>query len=225
MTKYDAFFILVDIDENEKGPAKEYIDLRGLQEHIDMATYLSSFISNRKPSYKEVATTFRYDKRIRRILYKYIGLLEEYLRAYICNNFSRPSQLGLKTYKKLYDYIYSSLFSSLIKIIWSLDSVHKDSIFKTNNVLKKNLVALVGLRNAISHNRTIINYNNFESVTLSTGETGNSLLLNIKNMLELLPKSIKQSCINEINNSSRNGTKKLNNQVEWELIKTLILKI
>lgn len=225
MINYNSFFELIEIEENEIEQAKEYINLRGLQEHILMAEYLASFIVDRKPTYKEVATAFRYDKRIRRILYKYIGLLEERFRACICNNFTSPSQLGLNTNNSLYECIHSSLFSTLVNVVWSLDSSYKNSLFKTNNVLRKNLKALVELRNAISHNRTIINYRDFESVTLSNGEKGHSLLLNIKNLIEILPENIAESCINEINDASRPGVKKLSNQVEWSLLPSLILKV
>lgn len=225
MIDYDKFFSIIDIDESEKESAKEYIALRGLQEHIDMATYLSSFLAAMKPTYKEVATAFRYDKRIRRIIYKYIGLLEEMYRAYICNNFNNIKQLGLKTSKPLFQYISSSLFSSLVNIVWSLDENHKKEIFEGKAVLKKNLDALVALRNAIGHNRTIINYRDYKEATLNTGEVGSSLLINIKNMLDYLPTDIKYECIKEINNATRSGVKKIRNQVEWKLLPTIAINI
>lgn len=120
MINYDDFFSLIDIEECEKASAKEYIKLRGFQEHVDMAKYLLSFSEGRKPTYKEIATSFRYDKRIRRILYKYLGLLEEYYRAYICNTFIKPEKIGISTKKSLFDYLSVSGFTNLIKIVWSL---------------------------------------------------------------------------------------------------------
>ena len=42
--------------------------------------------------YSEIATVFRYDKRIRRIIFKYIGFLEEYLRAYISNTYGENTR-------------------------------------------------------------------------------------------------------------------------------------
>lgn len=225
MIDYDKFFSIIDIDESEKESAKEYIALRGLQEHIDMATYLLSFLATRKPTYKEVATAFRYDKRIRRILYKYIGLLEEMYRAYICNNFNNIKQLGLKTSKPLFQYISLSLFSSLVNIVWSLDENHKKELFEGKAVLKKNLDALVTLRNAIGHNRTIINYRDYKEATLSTGEVGNSLLINIKNMLDFLPSEIRNKCIKEINEANRSGTTKIKNQVGWKLVPSLVIEL
>lgn len=224
MINYESFFSLIDIEEAERASAEEFIRLRGLQEHINMAIYLSSFLPDRKPTYKEVATAFRYDKRIRRILYKYIGLLEEYFRAYICNNFDSPSQLCIRINKSLYEYISRSLFSTLVNIVWSLDESHKKIIFSNKSILKKNLDALVALRNVIGHNRTIVNYRDYKEVTLSSGEVGYSLLLNIKNMLVFLPLEIGNKCIKEINGASRSGTRKIRNQVDWSLIPMLVIK-
>lgn len=223
MINVNNFFSLIDIEKEEKNSAKEYIRLRGLQEHIRMAEWLSSFLSDRKPTYKEVATAFRYDKRIRRIIYKYIGLLEEYYRAYLCNTFNKPSELNIKTNKSLYEYISASHFGTLVKFIWSLKEKHKKIIFENKQILWKNLNALVTFRNAVSHNRTIINYRDFEEVTLKSGQISNSLMANIRNLLYLLPTAISKNCKQEIINAAKEGEKKLNNQVEWKVIDSIIL--
>ena len=225
MNKLDTFFSLIEIKEEEKDSAKEFIKLRGLEEHILMAKHLASYMSEGKPTYSEVATAFRYDKRIRRIVYKYIGLIEEYYRSFLCNNFSKPSELGIETNKSLYDFCCDSLFSKIVEIVWSLDDNYKSQLFESKVVLKKNLDALVRFRNAISHNRTLINYRDFKEVTLDNGEIGCSLLLNMKNLLSLLPCSIKDSFIKEINSSIRIGAKKLANQTEWKLFSFLIIKL
>lgn len=225
MNNLDTFFSLIEIKEEEKDSAKEFIKLRGLEEHILMAKHLASYMSEGKPTYSEVATAFRYDKRIRRIVYKYIGLIEEYYRSFLCNSFSKPSELGIKTNKSLYDFCCDSLFSRIVEIVWSLDDSYKYQLFESKIVLKKNLDALIRLRNAISHNRTLINYHDFKEVTLVNGEIGNSFLLNIKNLLTLLPISVRESFKEEINNASRVGTKKLTNQVEWRLKPFLVLSL
>ena len=225
MNNLDTFFSLIEIKEEEKDSAKEFIKLRGLEEHILMANYLASHLENRKPTYSEVATAFRYDKRIRRIVYKYIGLIEEYYRSFLCNNFSKPSELGIKTNKSLYDFCCDSLFSKIVEIVWSLDDSYKYQLFESKIVLKKNLDALVRFRNAISHNRTLVNYRDFKEVTLDNGEIGCSLLLNIKNLLHLLPGSTGNSFIQEINSASRIGSKKLNSQTEWDLESFLAIKL
>lgn len=225
MIDYETFFSLVDIDSGEIDAAKEYIQLRGLQEHILMANYLSSFIIDRKPTYKEVSTAFRYDKRIRRIIYKYIGLIEEYFRAFLCNNYKEPSDLNINTSKTLYDYLSSILLSTLTRIIWSLNQNDKNQIFDSKTILNKNLEALVSLRNAVSHNRTLIIYRDFKEVTLFNGEVGSSLLLNVKNLLYLLPTKVSMSFKEEIKGATRQGGRKRNNQVEWSLLPAIVLKL
>lgn len=225
MNNLDTFFSLIEIKEEEKDSAKEFIKLRGLEEHILMAKHLASYMSEGKPTYSEVATAFRYDKRIRRIVYKYIGLIEEYYRSFLCNNFSKPSELGIKTNKSLYDFCSDSLFSKIVEIVWSLDDNYKSQLFESKVVLKKNLDALVRFRNAISHNRTLINYRDFKEVTLDNGEIGSSLLLNAKNLLQLLPNSIKNSFKEEINTSFKCNRKKMNIQVEWQLNSFLIISL
>lgn len=225
MSNLDSFFSLVDIKEEEKDSAKEFIKLRGLEEHILMANYLASHLENKKPTYSEVATAFRYDKRIRRIVYNYIGLIEEYYRSFLCNNFSKPIELGIKTNKSLYDYCCDSLFSKIVEMVWSLDDSYKSQLFESAAVLKKNVEALVKLRNVISHNRTLINFRDFKEVNLSRFEKGHSPFLNIKNLFHLLPNSIKNSFREEINSASRVGVRKRTSQVEWNLDSFLIIRI
>lgn len=225
MNNLDTFFSLIEIKEEEKNSAEEFIKLRGLEEHILMAKHLASYMSEGKPTYSEVATAFRYDKRIRRIVYKYIGLIEEYYRSFLCNNFSKPSELGIKTNKSLYDFCCDSLFSKIVEIVWSLDDNYKSQLFESKVVLKKNLDALVRFRNAISHNRTLINYRDFKEVTLDNGEKSSSLLFNIKNLFNLLPYATKDSFKQEINIASKPGVKKITNQVEWWLGSYLVIRI
>ena len=85
MDKIDIFIKSIAIDENDIFKAKYYIKIRGLNEHIFIKEYIESH--DITPSYSMIASIFRYDKRIRRILFKYIGLIEEYLRAYLLNNY------------------------------------------------------------------------------------------------------------------------------------------
>ena len=222
---YESFFSLIEIEENEKESAVEFINYRGLNEHIELATFLSSFISVRKPTYKEVATSFRYDKRLRRILFKYIGVLEEYFRSFLCNSFSSPHDFGIVTSNSLFDYCNESLFSKIVSIVWSLNSETKTALFEGKNILKKNLDALVKLRNVISHNRTLVNYRDFKEVNLTNGEVGNSLLINLKNLHALLPHKFADSFVKEINTASRRGERKRKNQTEWSLVSFIIVRL
>ena len=87
---YDEFWNKIIITEEEKEKSIHYLQYRGVDEHNHIRQHLES-LSGEKVSYAEIATAFRYDKRIRRVLYKYIGLLEESIRAYISNKYSDNS--------------------------------------------------------------------------------------------------------------------------------------
>ncbi len=224
MINYDSFFDLVDININEIEAAKSYIKLRGLYEHIQMAQFLEPFL-HRKPLYCEVATVFRYDKRIRRIIYKYIGFLEEYLRSTLSNNFKEPSDLGIKTSKSLNDYLPTCLFSVLLQILWRTDKSFKKEIFPVDILLLKNLEAINCLRNAVSHNRTLVNYRNFLDVTINGKKCNNSLVENIINLYLHLPKEIGERFKKEINDAKFRGNAHRTNQVSWKLPDFLIIFI
>lgn len=85
--EYKTFLDIVDCATEDIESARHYMDVRGVEEHLIVAEYLQNYKAG-KVSYREVATALRYDKRIRRILYKYIGYLEERIRAYISNRYS-----------------------------------------------------------------------------------------------------------------------------------------
>ena len=78
------FWNSVEATNEEKLKGTYYLRERGLEEHFNALRFLESFkrTGNRKVTYNEIATVLRYDKRIRRCLYKYIGVIEERLRAH-----------------------------------------------------------------------------------------------------------------------------------------------
>lgn len=239
MITFEDFFRIVDIDESEKEKAKSFLSKRGINEHISLANYLCSFI-NRKPTYKEVATAFRYDKRIRRIVYRYLGLFEELLRAYLSDTYEtindipnfdykliigQPKMKKIPTTESTYGYTLKLLFSNLINIVKALPDKDKKNIFEENIPLKKNLDALVSLRNAISHNRTLINYKNLEEVSLSDGTISHSLVSNIINLFSLLPSETRNNFKTSVNTARDIKPNTLDNQVDWVLCDFYLLEL
>lgn len=207
--KANEFIDLIDIQQEEIDKAKHYLDLKGVNLHHSIYSYLSSFTAS-KIKYCEIATTYRYDKRIRKVLYKYIGLLEEKIRAYIDNNYSdEMDQLNLtakiaktlKSEKVLYKALDKTLFSDLIAQVLVLSDEDIHSIFPDTIFESKNLKALAELRNAVSHNRFLLNYLDFKECNID-GSISGSLHANLTNLANHLEKSIKQSFINEINSCS-----------------------
>ena len=207
--KANEFIDLIDIQQEEIDKAKHYLDLKGVNLHHSIYSYLNSFTAS-KIKYCEIATTYRYDKRIRKVLYKYIGLLEEKIRAYIDNNYSdEMDQLNLtakiaktlKSEKVLYKALDKTLFSDLIAQVLVLSDEDIHSIFPDTIFESKNLKALAELRNAVSHNRFLLNYLDFKECNID-GSISGSLHANLTNLANHLEKSIKQSFINEINSCS-----------------------
>ena len=228
---YNTFFDKISIEEIDKTKAIHYLDTRGISEHIFVAEYLQSLKAD-KVTYCEVATAFRYDKRIRRIIYKYIGFLEEYLRAYIINNFNtNVSEIEttkvlsdlIDKYKDLYSAVSQLTFGNLISQIKKLPVSYRCNIFKTN-VKFKNLDALVGLRNEVNHNRFLLHNKSLRSCTVSTN-SGRSLWANIINLSNHLPESTKKGLIEEIEIAKEPGKIHFDSQVKWNLLKEVIIEI
>ena len=163
---YKAFLDMVDCDAESIERARHYMDVRGVEEHLIVAEYLQNYKAG-KVSYREVATALRYDKRIRRILYKYIGYLEERIRAYIANKYSDKTDLlsltdtvGKKLKKKtLYEALSEISFGQLILQSKHLSEEEKKELFSANSINHKHLDAIIELRNEVSHNRYLLHRN------------------------------------------------------------------
>lgn len=228
---YDDFFEKISIEEIDKTKAIYYLDNRGIREHIFVAEYLQS-LKAEKVTYNEIATAFRYDKRIRRIIYKYIGFLEEYLRAYIINHFnSNVNELEttkvlfelLKKYKDLYSAVSQLTFGNLISQVKKLPISHRNNIFKIDTK-NKNLDALVGLRNEVNHNRFLLHNKSLRSCTVGKN-SGRSLWANIINLSNHLPENLKERLTEEIKIAKEPGKIKLDTQVSWVLLEEIIIDI
>ena len=87
----EEFWDKIVISEEEKEVSKYFLEYRGVAEHENVRVFLQS-LKETTVEYSEIATVFRYDKRIRRIIFKYIGFLEEYLRAYISNTYGENTR-------------------------------------------------------------------------------------------------------------------------------------
>lgn len=225
--KAHEFIEIIEIKHEERDKAKHYLDLKGVNLHHSIYLYLSSYTAS-KIKYCEIATTYRYDKRIRKVLYKYIGLIEEKIRAYIDNKYSEEMNKlklttkiakTLKSELELYKALDKTLFSDLIAQVMDLSEEDIHSIFPDTVFESKNLKALAELRNAVSHNRFLLNYLDFKECNID-GIISGSLHANLTNLANHLEKSVKQSFINEINSCSlfeENNGSSNPYQTEWIL--------
>ena len=195
--------------EDEKNRCEIYLDLKGIAYHVVLANYIGL---NRygKIEYKKVQNLYKYDKRIRNTLYKFLAAFEEGVRAYISNRYNGNAD-GIK---RLSEIIYNSIQSdsSLSKELENLDFFHLMEIVKNLEIKEKielfgfvenldsNLDAVRELRNTISHHRLLFVYEDFEFCVLGNGIQGNTLLINIKNLMQLIHpyyKAFFQNAINE----------------------------
>lgn len=234
-----SFYNLITIEESNKHKANYYLKRRGLEEHVRVANALLSH-SNGQISYAEVATVFRYDKRIRRILYKYIGYIEEMIRAFISNHYPNIEALPSKCREKIsseafnrsvnrsstFEVISYDLFFNLMKMALSLNSKQKKVLFPClKNKNEQNFDALNRLRDQIGHNKLLVNNSDLFDVTLNKEITGSVLNRNILNLLNFLPKDLHKKFICEINSAYLDKGNSNQNQVNWILPQFLMIKI
>lgn len=229
--KYEDFFKLVTINDEDKAKAIHYLNVRGISEHIFVANYLQSLKSD-KVTYAEVATAFRYDKRIRRIIYKYIGFLEEYMRAYIVNTYEGKihtlcmtnTLVGLlNKHKTFYEAVGDLTFGNLMHQIKKLSDKEKAELFR-GKYIATNLDAIVELRNAVNHNRFLLHNKSLKACKLEETKVY-SLWANIMNLANHLPEKMAESFVEEISAAKIPGKVNYEHQTDWQLNQDIIINI
>ena len=227
------FWNNIIITEEEKAKSLHYLQYRGVDEHDHVRQHLES-ITGRKVSYAEIATAFRYDKRIRRILYKYIGFLEERIRAFISNKYSDSVSLTLTSstqqqYEEqgeLFLALSSITYGQLISQTKKLSCDDKQKLFSSYNSdtnLAKDLDATVALRNEVSHNRFLLDNKRLKKCSVGDGNC--SLWANIINLRNCLPELFRERFSMEINECAKENDANYTTQTQWQLIDALIVKI
>jgi|GEM_PF-545428 len=196
----------------EKEDCIKYLDLKGISYHTVLVNYIG-FDENGKVEYKKVADLYRYDKRIRNILYRFLSAFEEGIRAFISNRYSNNLN-QIKSGKKLEEIkknisegsslskeLENLLFKELLDLSKELSlEVKKELYGKNIKHLRKNLNAIRELRNVVSHHRILCVYDDFEECFLDD-KKGDNLIDNIKNLYNLLNPYYKEFFKEQINNS------------------------
>ncbi len=230
MTK-EEFWNNIIITEEEKQKSLFYLKHRGIDEHNYVRLFLESR-TGRKVTYSEIASTFRYDKRIRRVIYKFIGILEESIRAYIANKYSNNLDdvewIDLikngqgELFNRLDELTLGQLFNQIKKLNDDRNSLF-DYQENDGNWTNNDFEAIIELRNQISHNRFLLN--NMKLKKCSVGDGNGSLWANLLNLKKFLPNEVKQKYCDEINNCSIITENKYNNQVKMDILKQIIISI
>lgn len=228
------FWGSIQASKEEKERGTYYLRERGLEEHFNVLKYLQSFkkTGDDKVSYKEIATVLRYDKRIRRCLFKYIGVVEERLRAHFLDFYrDNPSTLiktkdfiGMDNKQKgdFYKTITHLTFQQIINLFKKQDEEFKKSVFGDIQNMDTNIAALAYLRNQVYHNKFLLNNLEFgECKYNNTKQT--SLYANIKNLYFFSDLACRRALIKEIKACSNYHHPKYENQVDWKLPKDVTI--
>lgn len=224
MLSEEDFWKRIKYSPEDRSKGENFIKYRGLDAHIYILEYLES-IKKGKISYAEIATAMRYDKRIRRIVYKYIGFLEEYMRSYIANayrdnvsSFNHTPELDnhLKEAGSLFAALEGLTLGELCNQVKRLSAADMRKLFPDCEFRKWKLDALCNLRNQVSHNQFLLNMT-------SIGQKG-SLHDHLNNLYCFLPEPMRNKFKTEIDKAGTEG-KREDFQTKWVLVKTMAVEL
>ncbi len=192
-------------DKTNRQSAEFYLNTKGIYYHYKIAKFINVNFENVQPkiSWFSVTSVLKYDKRLRYKIYVYLATFEEYLKAYLSNEYGeKPKQNFWLNHSKdkkqfiknrlenneiLFDILEDVDLGFLINQIINLPNIDKNRIFDNQKDLGMNLKALKELRNAVSHHKFLLSYS-FKKCNVDN-EINNTLKHNIKNLRQLLPRS------------------------------------
>ena len=230
------FYQNLIISDEDKNRAAYSLKSKGVEKHILIKEKLLTWSEDSKIEYTKIASTYRYDKRIRYVLFKYISYLEEYYRAIILDNYINKVKQTiwikelrdkLKEFENnLNDALEHLDFSSLLIQCQKLPRQQQNLCsFPKNKCLKANSIALKELRNAVMHNKFLLLYRGYEVCYVKGVDAGKSASLkaNILNLIQFLPQEVGKKCKKEINacKEDRNAE----NDTAWDLPSQIIITL
>jgi len=200
MNKSEFLSHLIFDETATESEASFYLDTKGVSIHLRIVEHLGFNLSNQKLEWTRISALLRYDKKLRDKIYVYLATLEEYIRAYISNNYEdnpiqnfwisaqvRKVKISdrISAGEKVSAVLESTDFNVLIQQVNKLPPNDKIALFGALPEITKNLEAVRELRNAVSHHTFLRGYKFLEC--LVDGVTDSSLEHNIKNLRQLLP--------------------------------------
>ena len=237
MTKRKKIFYqnLIICDE-DKTRIVNYLKTKGIEKHILIKEKLLSWSESGNIEYTKVASTYRYDKRIRLVLFKYLSYLEEFYRAIILDHYitkTRQSFWTNELKEKLKEYSYNLNdalehldFASLLIQSQKLPKAIKELChFPSGKHLKDNSIALKELRNAVMHNKFLLLYRGFNECYVQGVDDGKSanLKANILNLIQFLPQEVGNQCKKDINYCKADRNKP--NDTTWDLPSQIVITL
>lgn len=205
---------IAQLSNEDKSNFLKYKEIRGIQTYKIIYDSLSKLDYN--ITYKDVNTIVIYDKALKKILYKYLGTLEDYIKNYIFTNFDFLDNSKLNKMKYVYfndlpkcqskrNYNseitelykrYNLTFGEMIKFLKE---------YKVTSFDLDKLAEIKELRNMVMHHTPLTFNVNSESIICDTQKKINQLLI-------MLPNNYKCGLIKDIDYIT-NKTKNNVNQV------------
>lgn len=229
------FFDNIEIKPEDIERAKRAIFSKGIEKHIIILDKLKAWIENDKVPYELIASLYRYDKRLRETLYKYISYLEEYYRSLLLDNY-RFHWSGIvlkeelnKELNKTNDFnsaLEEISFSTLInQVVLLKDNFGEKFVFPSMFHFTKNKDALIELRNCVMHNKMLVLFRGYKECYLSDDNEskGSTLKDNIINLIHFLPEEIRDACRREINDCAKERDNE--NKTKWALEPYLVIDV
>lgn len=236
MTKREEeFYKNIIIYDEDKIRAEKSLKSKGVEKHILIKERLLNWSESDSIKYEKIASTYRYDKRIRAVLFKYISYLEEFYRAVILDSFMCDT-LQIVWHKKIQEELEKFKgnlntalerieFSTLLKQCRKLPENIKNQCLLPKIHLSSNLHALVTLRNAVMHNKFLLLYRGYEKCYVAGVDNGRSanLKANILNLIQFLPSEVGDQCAKDINacKEDRNNEE----DTKWDLPQQVIISL
>lgn len=205
------FFDNIKIKDEDIPRAKQAIYSKGVEKHIIILEMLKPWVEEEKVPYEYIASFYRYDKRLRKVLFVFISYLEEYYRSIILDKYrfdwsvldaNRHLSGLLHKYKDMDKALEKLDFSHLVNQIYKTrDAFDGAFVFPNNAHLKKNKDALIELRNCVMHNRFLLLYKGYKECYINdTALKSTTLKDNVQNLISFLPENAREKCKTEINN-------------------------
>ena len=226
------FYKNLEIDEVDKPRAVKALFAKGIEKHILVKNFLLTWRNENKIRCSEVASTYRYDKRIRNTLFKYISYLEEFYRGLILDAYqSKPSKQHwikeLKSYfneqgKDLNAALEKFEFSRLIIQMLKMPQSIKQKCGLVKKDAGKNATAIIELRNAVMHNKFLLLFKGFD-ICYINGDKSAGLRANIINLANFLPNGVKEKCLADIDACKEERDNK--GKIKWDLPEQVIVRV
>lgn len=237
MTKREEeFYKNLIISDEDKIKAARALKSKGVEKHLLIKEKLLAWNESNEIEYAKIASTYRYDKRIRYVLFKYVSYLEEFYRAVILDNYvkSVKQKFWIEELKdKLVEFDYSLNdalehidFRVLLIQCQRLPKPKQDLCgFPCGKYLKDNSIALKELRNAVMHNKFLLLYRGYD-VCYVGGVDNNkstSLKANILNLVQFLPIEVGKQCAEDINACKEDRNKE--GDTRWDLPSQVLISV